>query len=153
MEAKYSNNVRELLAGFHGLQAFETDLLGKVIVLQMDNTTALSYIKKMGGKIQLLHQITQDLWNWALQRDIIVIPKFIAGVENIQADYLSHSIQDRSDWMLNRALFQRLNQIWGPHSVDLFATRLNSQVSRFFSWHPEPGAEGIDSFQQKWRGF
>jgi hypothetical protein len=35
--------------------------------------------------------------------------------------------------------------------VDLFATRLNTQLSRFVSWQPDPDAEAIDAFMLDWR--
>jgi hypothetical protein len=151
MERKYSNNVRELLAGKNSLQAFESTISGKVVLLQMDNTTAISYVNKMGGRVELLHQIAQDLWDWALQRNIVVVPKYIPGKENIRADTLSRKFSDRNDWMLNPALFKRLDNLWGPHQVDLFATKLNRQVQKFFSWHPEPESSGVDAFQQSWK--
>jgi hypothetical protein len=36
--------------------------------------------------------------------------------------------------------------------VDLFASRLNTQVERFVSWTPEPGAWGVDAFSLHWDG-
>ena len=53
IQQKYSNNTRELLAGIKGLHYFEASLTGKVVSLQMDNTTAISYIKQDGRKSEL----------------------------------------------------------------------------------------------------
>ena len=51
-------------------------------------------------------------------------------------------MRDRSDWMLNQ-LFLYLE-------VNLFAARLTSQLPCFFSWRPDPLAEGMDAFLQDW---
>ena len=36
---------------------------------------------------------------------------------------------------------------WGPHSVDLFATRLNRQVHRYVSWKPDPKCIAADGLR------
>ena len=38
----------------------------------------------------------------------------------------------------------------GPTEVDMFASRLTTQVKRFFSWRPDPEAEALDAFNQNW---
>ena len=42
--------------------------------------------------------------------------------------------------------FQRLQISGGNPSIDLFASRLNHQVSCYVSWKPDPGAAFIDAF-------
>ena len=39
----------------------------------------------------------------------------------------------------------------GPHHMDMFARKDNTQLPRFYSWKPEPEAEGVDAFQQSWK--
>lgn len=39
----------------------------------------------------------------------------------------------------------------GLCSVDLFASRLNNQLPRFVSWHPDPFAIETDAFQISWQ--
>ena len=34
--------------------------------------------------------------------------------------------------------------------VNLFASRLTTQLQRFFSWRPDPEAEALDAFSQDW---
>ena len=52
--------------------------------------------------------------------------------------------------MLNQEIFRRINHLWGPLEVDLFATRLSAQLPRFYSWKPKPLAEKVDAFLQDW---
>ena len=65
---------------------------------------------------------------------------------------LSQHLRDRMDWILNPALFNRLLEIWGPMEVDLFATRCSAQLPKFYSWRPDPDAQGTDAFRQSWSG-
>ena len=59
-------------------------------------------------------------------------------------------MRDRSDWMLNPRIFYKNTRRWGPLEVDLFASRLTTQLQRFFSWRPDPEAEALDAFNQDW---
>ena len=60
-------------------------------------------------------------------------------------------MRDRSDWMLNLLVFQRVLDHFPFLEVDLFATRLTFQLPLFFSWRPDPLAEATDAFLQDWR--
>ena len=44
----------------------------------------------------------------------------------------------------------------GATRIDLFASRLTKQIPQFYSWRPDPEAQGTDAFNQDWlkmRGF
>ena len=64
------------------------------------------------------------------------------------ADTLSRSVVDRHDWMLSETVFRRLEELWGPLEVDLFATKMSTQLPRYFSWKPDPQAEAVNAFAQ-----
>ena len=38
----------------------------------------------------------------------------------------------------------------GKPEIDLFASRLNNQLDKYVSWHPDPGAAFIDAFNLDW---
>ena len=52
--------------------------------------------------------------------------------------------------MIRPDIFQKITVIWGKPSIDLFASRLNQQVSCYVSWKPDPGAAFIDAFSITW---
>ena len=53
-------------------------------------------------------------------------PKWIPRNENGLADYLS-CIIDYDDWgLLNQEIFAHINELWGPHSVDRFASEFHA---------------------------
>ena len=45
-----------------------------------------------------------------------------------------------------------INQRYGPHSVDLFATQDNQLLDRFVSWRPDPSAIAVDAFMFSLKG-
>ena len=75
--------------------------------------------------------------------------EWILRFRNDRADYLSR-IFDADDWGLSPLSFHRIDQAWGPHSIDRFANHLNAKLPRFNSRFWNPGAEGIDAFVMDW---
>ncbi len=65
--------------------------------------------------------------------------------ENSLVDEMSKLIIP-DDWMLQRALFQQLEQRWGRHLADLFASSANNQCERFYSLHRCRGSAGVNAF-------
>ena len=76
--------------------------------------------------------------------------RVIPGKENTVADQESRASRDRCDWMLNPHVFNQIQSLMGPCEMDLFALHLTKQLQRFFSWRPDPEAEGTDAFSQNW---
>jgi hypothetical protein len=52
--------------------------------------------------------------------------------------------------MLDSNVFLQLAKLWGKPTMDLFASRLNCQISKFASWNPDPDAVVIDAFSIPW---
>ena len=69
LEAKMHINCLELLAAFLAVKTFTRGLNNVVVLLKMDNTTALTYINKRGGTVSSeLNNLTKEFWTWCLQR-------------------------------------------------------------------------------------
>jgi len=52
----------------------------------------------------------------------------IAGVENIEADKESWLFNDQTEWTLKKEIFVQITAQWDIPEIDIFATRLNTQV-------------------------
>ena len=61
----------------------------------------------------------------------------------------SRIMKDRYYWMLSPQIFHSINGTFGQREVDLFASRLSTQLSTFMSWrpHPEAMAQWIGLYQ------
>jgi len=53
---------------------------------------------------------------------------------------------DFNDYELNDVIFQGLDELWGPHSVDRFGCSYNAKLPRF---NPRC-SEAVDPFCQDW---
>ena len=76
---------------------------------------------------------------------------WIPREKNQQADYLSRLV-DHDDWMVNPYIFQWIDSIWGPHTIDRFATHYNRQLPRFNSRFWNPNSEAVNAFTCDWSG-
>ena len=69
--------------------------------------------------------------------------------QNVEADYIS-KVLEIDDWMLNPQVFEWLESMWGPHTVDRFANSANTQLPRFNSKFWSWGTEAVDAFTCSW---
>ena len=151
VDANLHINVKEILV----LQIFQTDYLprssdGQRLLWRVDNTTALSYIRKEGGTISLpLLEVARDIHLFLHERRMEIVPVFVASQENLHADAASR-LQALPDWHLPRLLFDRLVDEWGSPQIDLFATKDSTHRQRFFAWGEDDEAEAFDALAQMW---
>ncbi|KYM94552.1 hypothetical protein ALC62_14809 [Cyphomyrmex costatus] len=146
-------NFLELLAVFHALRCFASDLRNGNILLRVDNSTALSYINRMGSiKFPTLSNLARQIWMWCADRDLFVYASYIPSAQNIEADAESRVISEESEWALNQGYFSEIEAYFGPFDVDLFATSINAKCTCFVSWLPDPLAFAVDAFSICWSG-
>ena len=117
---------------------------------ELDSSTAVSYLNKQGGGFAKLSLLAEQLWRWCLQRGLWHSAEHLAGELNDQADERSRARGDKSEWRLTPAAWAEVQEAFGPHSVDLFATRVNALLPRFFARHSEPDSAGQDAMRQDW---
>ncbi|CEP08889.1 hypothetical protein [Parasitella parasitica] len=152
-EAEQSINWRELKAAFLALQTFRLPEHSTVLI-QTDDTTSLSYMNKQGGNRSLaLLDLATDVWNWCLQRKIVIQAQHIGGVNNRIADMESRRTFFKNQWSINPSVFQHITYLWGPFSVDLFAGRTTKLLPKYESWLPDPGAIHTNAFTIPWTMF
>ena len=68
-------------------------------------------------------------------------PEWIPRQQNELADYFSCIIVDYDDYMLNPSMFAWIDEIWGPHSINRFASPVNTQLERLNMRFWAPGSE------------
>ena len=143
-------NIKELVAILFGLQSLVRQK-SKHIQIMTDNTTALAYVKNMGGvKSPSCNQIAKWIWDWAEEKGNWLSIAHIPGVDNVLADYKSRNFSDDLEWELNEKLFQRVCKTFGKPEVDLFASRVNRKLEKYVSLNYEPDSWKIDAFTFSW---
>ena len=145
------NNVGETRGITEGLRALILAHDWKECTIQVfnDNITAVSYVNNKGGRFPWLFTLLDPFYAELKARNIQVLATWIAGEENELADAYSRIQSASSEMSLAPHFFQVLETCWGPHSLDCFATNLNTQLPRYFSWGPESNSVGRDFFKQQ----
>ena len=122
------------------------------VEIQIDNTTAVSYINKLGGcKSKPLCDISLRIATWCEERNLFLFAIFVPGVLNTLADAESRRPVSSGDWKLSPLAFASIAETWSVQ-VDLFASDWNKQLSKFAIWFPHPGAWKVDAFNLHWKG-
>ena len=143
-------NVLELKAILFGLKSLCSDRETHVKIFT-DNTTARAYVQHMGGvKSPQCNVVAREIWQWAEENQVWLTIAHIPGVFNTVADFKSRKFADNLEWELNDKIFQKICRVFGTPEVDLFASRTNSKLEMYASWHPDPDAWAIDAFALDW---
>jgi hypothetical protein len=144
-------NELELLGAFCAIQAFVAKQAGMAIQIFLDNSTAVSYVNKCGGTRSVaLTATAKAISTWCEERKISLEAVHLAGELNTIVDRESRSEADASDWRLDVNTFRLVANIWRM-DTDLFAASWNSQLHRFISWGPQPGAIAANAFSVSWK--
>jgi hypothetical protein len=150
-ESKEHINFLELLAALKALQCFTATARDTTIELRMDNTSAVSYVNRMGGcKSANLCSIALEISKWCECRNLSLCAVFVPGVTNILADAESRRPLSSGDWKLDPQSFKAIQTIWEVE-VDLFASSWNAQLPIFVSRFPQPGAWKTDALSLSWK--
>jgi len=145
-----SSNYREMLAVLMALKTFAPNIQGKSVQIQTDNTSTVAYINYMGGPSPQLTEMAKSIWAEAYAIEVHLQATHLAGRLNVTADELSR-ISDNYEWMLHPRLFQFIDRVMGPHTIDRFAAFHNAQLTIYNTRFLDPGSSGIDALaQQDW---
>ncbi|XP_018370127.1 PREDICTED: uncharacterized protein LOC108765778 [Trachymyrmex cornetzi] len=145
-------NFLELKAIQLALKNFEIELENSNVLLKVDNTTAISYINKMGGvKYQKFNHLAKEIWKWDETRDIWLFAVHIPSEKNVIADRLSRIKNIDTKWEIAEFAFEKIVNVLGYPDIDLFASERNKKCTRYCTWENNPNAWVIDSFTISWK--
>ena len=152
MESSNHINILEMKAIKYALHSLCQNLRDVHICVRSDSATAVAYINNKGGSVMPLFLEAKDIWLWCSAKNIHISCVHIRGVDNVTADTLSRNFSDTTEWKLSEKVFSFIcSQCFTP-DIDLFASRLNTQLKRFISWMPDPEAFTTDAFSVSWSG-
>ena len=147
-EALRSSTWRELRAVRLVLEDFGPKLKNCRVRWLTDNQNVVRIVL-YGSRKPILQEEALAIFATGVNNRIRLEPEWIPREENEFADYLSR-IVDHDDWMLNPVVFQELDVMWGPHTIDRFADVHNRQLERFNSRYWNPWSEAVDAFTCDW---
>ena len=144
-------NTLEVLGCMYGLRSLTRDKENVHVRIMTDSATALACINKFGTtKSKRRNKIVRDIWDYARSKNIWISACFIAGKDNTEADKASREFDDTTEWTLRQDYFFEICKRLGQPTIDLFASRLNHQVSRYCAWEPDARAVYIDGLMYDW---
>ena len=149
-EATQSSTWRELRAVRCVLESFQDKLQDERIRWFTDNQNVVRIIQHGSGK-PVLQVEALAIFSICASNRIHMEPEWVPREQNQLADYFSRLV-DMDDYMLNPVIFDWLNSLWGPFTIDRFASAHNAQLRRFNSRFGTPGSEAIDTFTCDWGG-
>lgn len=150
-ESRLHINPLELRAVLFGLRSLCGSVSGLHIRVCSDNSTAVAYINNLGGTRSLkCHEIARFIFEWAVERHVVITAEHLPGSSNILADKASRSFDENTEWTLDVFCFSSIASVFGPFDIDLFASRLNTKHAHFASWKPDPNALFVDAFSRSW---
>ena len=147
-EKDMSSTWRELRAVYGVLLAFANKLRGHTVKWFTDNQNVVRIVQ-VGSKKEHLQEGAMCIFQACLEHGVRLEMEWIPRDQNETADYISR-IVDIDDWKVNPTIFQMFDSLWGPHTVDRFASGANTQLSRFNSRFWSPGSEAVDAFTVNW---
>ena len=150
-EGSESSTKMELKAILHVVQSLNSDksLAGKRVLIKSDNQGVFFIINKAGSRKPSIHTICKELLWYCIHSRIEVYASWIPRDLNTFADFYS-KLNDSADWKLNPVIFNWLQSQWGMFDIDLFASYVNSQLPRYYSFFWTPTAHGVNAFNFSW---
>ena len=134
---------KELKAVRLAVQSFLPQLRHRNVLLHEDNQAVVAVLTHLTSRSPAMMTELRKLW-WLLDNnDIAIRARYIRSAANIWADRLSREL-DTADWAVNPRIFRYLDRLWGPHTVDRFASMENALLRRYNARWRDPYAEAVD---------
>ena len=145
--SKQLSNLREIMAVLMTLESFLPYIKGKAVQVLTDNITTAAYFNFQGGASKLLDGVARNIWLLSITNAILIQARYLSEVMNHEADRLSR-LSSPYEWKLHPQLFKYLDQLYGPHTIDRFASMSTTQCKRYNSLHLDPWTDWVDALHQ-----
>ena len=140
-----------MAATFYALKIYTRDVSNCHIQLKVDNTSSLAWINKKTAPNEAIFLIVKGFWGYCMGKNLVVSASCINKSKNVVADKESRKLRNNLEWFLQTPIFDKIRSVYGPVIIDLFASRINAKVGRFYSSTLDPEACGHDAFSFSWQ--
>ena len=118
---------------------------------ELDSIVAIKYARVGVSRSLNLSKLGAEFYDWREQTNLQMSYAHLRGIYNVTADTLSREAWSSIEWKLNEGLFDDVQRVWRVRvEIDLFASRHNKQVPRYFTWEHDWEAMGVDSLSHLW---
>ena len=149
-QCRLSSGYRELFAVHQVLISMQSALAGKSLMLYTDSQNCVSNIRH-GSRVRLQQELAMAIFEWCRAQRVTLQVQWVPREANAHADALS-KFEDWEDFCLSPEAFAEVERLWGPHTVDRFASHQACLLPVFNSQFWCPGTAGVDALAQEWVG-
>ena len=109
--------------------------------------------KKFGtSRSQECDSVTKEIWHWASDSSIWLPTIHLPGIQNMEADFESWEHEIHTEWKLNEFVFHfKCAELRFSPTIDIFATRINTELRTFVSYRPDPNCVEVNAFLINWK--
>ena len=144
-------NELECKAVLFAFQCFFRTTFKCNILIRSDSSTVVSYINKQGGSSPLLCDISLEIWEFCISRNLKIVASHLAGISNSRADRLSRIQHSDHSYYLTQECFEDLSDSLSfSLKIDCFASRNNFKIKNFISRYCDPLSSWVDAFATIW---
>ena len=136
---------KELKAVRLAVESFLPQLKHRNVLLHEDNQAVVAVLTHLTSRSPAMMSELRKLWYLLDSNDITIRARYIRSAANIWADRLSREL-DKADWSINPRVFRYLDRLWGPHTVDRFASMENALLRRYNARWRDPHAEAVGPY-------
>lgn len=147
-ESTKSSTWKEMRAIEQALLSYQKVFEGKTLKWFTDNQNCVKIVKSGSMKFEL-QELAKSIFSVCSQKCMSIDIQWIPRSLNTLADYASKMI-DHEDWGVSTEFFNFIDGMWGPHTIDRFASHLNTKLPRYNSLFWNATAEAFDAFTQDW---
>jgi hypothetical protein len=122
--------LKELKVVRQAVESFLPQLVGRNVLLHEDNQPVCHILTGMTSRSPVMMDELRRLWCLLDTNNITIRARYISSSANVSADKLSRHL-DSDDWRLDPVLFAELDMKFGKHSIDRFASALNTLLPRY----------------------
>ena len=120
------------------------------VITQQQSFTLIT--NKMGGqKSEDCNSLAEEIWEWCMERNLGISSAHIPSWYKVEADLYSRELEDATKWQLNPTVFKNIIKTFGTPDLDLLVSRINKQLAKCVSWHPDPEAWATDVCSLVWK--
>eukprot|EP00873_Tetraselmis_striata_P001327 jgi/Tetstr1/421591/TSEL_012535.t1 len=136
---------KDLKAVRLAVESFLPHLAGRNVLLHEDNQAVCHILSGLTSRSPEMMAELRRLWCLLDSHGIHLRARYFRSAANIWADRLISRHLDSDDWQLDPLLFAELESRFGPHSIDRFASALNTLLPRYNAAWLDPTCKAVDS--------
>lgn len=124
---------------------------GTIIRLRTDSMMALGVLNAQSSRSIVLMDEYRALHALCAEMEVEPRAEHLPWALNEWFDRISRET-DSTVWTLVATSFTMSDALFGPHTVDLFTTELDTRSPRFYTRWAAPGALGVNAMAHGWTG-